>query len=337
MGKFRFHEPVTKISAVVMGKPVTLEFSKQKRICTVLLKPTVTKAAVAGVRSVPQPADAFGEMRFNIDGTTNRKRTAAQLFGATGLNALNQAGNGGTVVYTQAGNATLSVVPVVIGSADDLAQQALLTINTITVAQFQLPIVFCEDFRKTILGGERFGLVTGFDNGKNVGPVILEIDVANNANITSVAVDASYEYDEVVAKAGSTIYLSKEKIFNKQYAAAGDIEVGDQLSIPNGEALQRLSLLTAADRITKVVVKQGNRILRNISDTDNQAYNRKAGLNGGAFVSNRFDIEFDINDDETSAVSVDGNQEISVVVTLATANDAVKNITLLPSYYGPKE
>ena len=54
-------------------------------------------------------------------------------------------------------------------------------------------------------------------------------------------------------------------------------------------------------------------------------------------MSNRFDIEFDINDDETSAVSVDGNQEISVVVTLATANDAVKNITLLPSYYGPKE
>lgn len=332
---FRFQEPITKISSVTLGQPVTLEISPGKRISSIILTATVVKAAIgAGVKGYPLPSDAFGEIRFNINGNTNRKRTAAQLFGYTGLNSLNYKGNGGTVVYSQVGNANLSTVPVLIGSPDDTTQQGLLTANTITTAVFELPLIFAEDFRKEYAASEVMALVTGFADGSNLGAVIVEADVPANANITSVAVAASLEYDELVAARGSTIMLSKEKILSKQYAAAGDVEVGDQLI--NKEILQRLSLI-APDAISKVVVKQGSRILRNVTKAQNDMALIKAGYNRDAITATRFDIEFDVNDDPNSAPVLNPNQELSVVVTIPALASGAQNITILPSYYGAVE
>ena len=335
---FRFVEPLNKISALTMGKPITIELLRNKRIATILLTVTVVKAALgAGNYSIPLPSDGIGEFRFNPTGNVNRRRLASDVFGYTGLNALNRKEDGGTVVYTQVGNNNLSAVPVLIGSPADITQQGLLTANTVTTAVFQLPIIFAEDFRKQYAQAEMMAFITGYADGSGFTNVILEADVQNNANITSVAVSAELEYDELVATAGATIMLSKEKVFQKQYPAAGDVELADALTLKSGEVLQRISLATAADIITKVVVKQGSRILRNYTATQNQALLRKCGFNGDAFASNRFDIEFDVNDDPNSAIIIDPNNELSIVATLATANDAGKLIRILPSVYGAVE
>ena len=95
-------------------------------------------------------------------------------------------------------------------------------------------------------------VITGFDDGTGLDPVIVECDVPNTAAVaassvgavTGVAINATLEYDELVAKAGTTVMLSKEKLLQKQYSATGDIEVGDQ--IVNKEVLHRVSLLTAS-------------------------------------------------------------------------------------------
>jgi hypothetical protein len=218
-----------------------------------------------------------------------------------------------------------------------------LTANTITVATFYLPFIFAEDFRKDYWAGEIMAVITGFDDGTGLDPVIMELDVPVTAAIaasstglvTGVSIAASMEYDELVAKAGTVVMLGKEKLLQKQYAATGDIEVGDQ--IVNREQLQRVSLLTTADHISKVVVKQGSRILRNVTFEQNLATLAKAGYNVAAVPNNRFDIEFDVNDDPSSSVSLDPNNELSIVATLASANDPIKNIIILPSYFGAVE
>jgi hypothetical protein len=330
---FKFLAPVNKINGVGLGQIATIEFPPLIRIATAMLTVTVTKAALgSGQYSIPKPSDGVGLLQFKVGGNPQRTRTAAQLFGANGLNALCDANNAGTVVYTQSGNSSLSVVPVLIGSAADTAQQALLTANTITVATFQLPIVFGENFRKTYTDAEILALTTGFDDGSGIGLVTLECTIPANSNITAVALLAAVEYDNAVAKAGSAVRLSKEYTHNVQYAAAGDIEVATQLY--NRDALQRVRLLTTADRITKVVVKMGQTILRQTTDVQNQAFLAKADYNVNALASNAFDIEFDLNDDPASAPLLTPSQPLSIVATLATANDSTKNITVLSSYYG---
>ncbi len=336
---FKFIEPVNKINGVGLGSIATIEFPPKKRISTVILEAAATKSAQATlILTVPTVADVIALMQFKIAGNPQRTRLASELFGAQGLNALCDAQNGGTVVYTQAGNANLSVVPVLIGSAADTAQKALLNLNTITTATFQLPIIFAENFRKEYAMAEVMALITGFNDPNDlvgVGTVTLECTMAATANTTAVSLKCVYEYDETVAPVGAKVYLSKEYRNAVQYAAAGDIEVATQLV--NRDSLQRVALLTGTDRITKVVVKQGSRILRQISDVANQAALAKADYNMGALVSNRFDIEFDLNDDPTSAPALSPTAPISIVATLATANDATKNIIVLSSYYGPKD
>ena len=336
---FKFIEPVNKINGVGLGTIATIEFPPKKRIATVILEASATKSAQATLAlQCPLVSDVLGLMQFKIAGNPQRTRLASELFGAQGLNALCDAQNGGTVVYTQAGNANLSVVPVLIGSAADTAQKALLNLNTITTATFQLPIVFAENFRKEYAMAEVMALITGFNDPNDVvgvGVVTLECTMAATANTTAVGLKAVYEYDETVAPVGANVYLSKEYRNAVQYAAAGDIEVATQLV--NRDSLQRVALLTGTDRITKVVVKQGSRILRQVSDVANQAALAKSDYNVGALVSNRFDIEFDLNDDPTSAPALSPNAPISIVATLATANDATKNIIVLSSYYGPKD
>ena len=360
----RFQEPITKVSPVVLGKPCTIEPKTRQRLGCMMVTATVTvSAGGAGVAPViPAPSAGVAEIRTNINGNVQRRRTADQLFGAQGLNALNDSNNGGTVQYflhvadatalavsatdvvtgTTSDGVAVGSTPVAIGGAEDLVLQKKITTtytNKALIAVFTLPLIFAEDFRKDTGMAEVMALTTGFANGAGVGPVVFELDIPAATGVagtmTAVAIAASVEYDELVASAGTVVRLSKEKLFNKQYASAGDIEVGDQLT--NKERLMRVSLVTGADQIIKVVVKQGSTVIKNVSFAANQAQLRKCGYNGAALVANRFDIEFDVNDDPNSSLLLDPAHDLSIVATLATANDAVKNITILPTYFGAIE
>lgn len=335
---FKYLEPVNKINGVIPGGIATIELPPGKRISTVSVQATVTKAAAgAGVTSIPTVGDIIQQIQFKVGGKPQRTRYATELFGKTGLNALNDKGSAGTVVYTQAGNSSLSVVPVLIGSADDLAQQALLTANAATTAVFQLPLIFAEVFRKEYAMADVMSLTQSFTDGSNIGLCTVELQIPKNDTLavpfSGHNIQCEWEYDDSQLAPGTVVRMSKEYRHQVQYTAAGDIEVATQLY--NRDILQRVSLLTTADRITRVVVKQGQRILRDITDVRNQAMLRKSDFNGEAIVSNRFDIEFDMNDDPSSAPVLTPTAPLSIVATLATANDTTKNIVILSSYYGP--
>jgi hypothetical protein len=329
---FKFCEQVTDKAGAAPGV-TTFQFPLDKRHNTHVIQGTCIKAAGgAGVTSIPVPSDVVGLIQLLVGSSAERTRLASELHGATGLNALCDVNLGGMVRYAQAANANLSLVPVIIGSAADVAQQALLAANTATTAVFQLPIAYCEPYRNTTDQIEAGGLVTGYADGSHVGTVSLAITVPTVANISGHALELCYEYDEMVAPKGSAIMFVKEYRHEEQYAASGNIEVAKQL--PNKDGLQRVSLLTVSDPISRVLVKRGSRVLRDLTYDQSVAILTERGYNRAAMIRNRFDIEFDLSGDAGTAPTLDPAQKLSIVATLASANDAGKTITVLSSYFG---
>ena len=351
------NQPVTKITTPQLGAQAvvwSLEMPANINLGAVLLQLSVTKSAtLAATKSIPAMSDAVSLSTFLINGDPNRTRQLNQIFGSQGLNALNEKNIGGTVQYFQGGAAVTAAVlginygalPVLIGSAADVAIQAALANNTATTAVFGLPFLFAEDFRKSYLAAARMALPTGYgQNGKavgNIGGVILQLamqpvtGVAGTFSAATIA--ANVEYDNTLALPNTTVRLSKEKQLFKGYPGVGDIELADQIQNVAGEALQIVSLLTASDPITKVVVKQGNTIVRTMTWEDNLVSLRKAGVNVDAIPRNRFDIIFDRSDDPTTGLPMDPNNQLSIVATLSAANDNPKTVTILTSVYGAAE
>lgn len=340
-------EPITKISALTLGRPVTLECPLAKNICAIILGVTVTGSATgAASKTIPRPSWGLSEMRFKL-GNVNRTRTAAQLFGIGGLQALNDPKLAGTVQYMQAGalitvaygGRTIGNEPVLIDSLEDVALQAALANNTATVALFQLPWMFSEPWRTDpMYNGDQLALPTGFDDGSVIGTPYVEADVPAATGVagtmTAVAVAGSLVYNEQLVKAGSVVKMVKQKVHQKAYVV-GDVELGD--TFDTKDTLQRFSLLTTADKITRVVVKRGSRILRQVSFAENHCAALCYGINGNAARSNRYDIDLDLNDDPESALPLQRVQALSVVATFATANDVPANCLILADYYGPVE
>lgn len=323
LNSYRFQEPITQISALNLGKPLTFTLPLGKNICYIIATMQVAASATgAATKTIPRPSWGAAECRFKL-GNVNRTRTAAQLFGVRGLNALNSVFTAGTVQYSQAGavitvaynGVTIGNEPVLIDSAEDFALQAALANNTATVGTFWLPFVFAEDWRNSpIWSGEGMALPTGFDNGTVLGTPYLEIDIPAATGVagtmTAVTAAGSLIYTENTAKAGSVVKFSKEKIHQKVYAA-GQIELGDQFN--QKDILQRFSLLTASDKITSVVVKKGSRIIRQVTFAENHLACFVSQVNGRAAVANRFDVELDLNDDPTTALLLgDLTQPLSV-------------------------
>jgi hypothetical protein len=331
---FKYIEPVTKINGVGAGQVATIEYPPQNRIHVMGIQATVTVAAAgAGNFSIPVVANVIGLLQVKVGGKPQRTRQASEIWGIFGLNSLCYNRGAGTVVYTQAANANLSVIASLIGSAQDLAQQALLVANTATTATFFLPILWAEPYRKGYAQTEVMALVQGFADGTNIGLVTVELSIPAAGNLSNQAIAAWYEYDQVLAAVGGTVLLSKEYRFTIQYQAAGNIECATQLY--ERDALQRIRLLTTTDQIGQVVVKQGARILRNFTLAN---ISRNALVTRDyyelAMPTNAFDLEFDLNDNPMSAPLLNPNQPLSIVATLLTANDATKNIVVLCSYYG---
>ncbi|HXE43243.1 MAG TPA: hypothetical protein VN516_09485 [Candidatus Baltobacteraceae bacterium] len=334
---FKFIEPVNDIAGVASNSIVTIKMPPNKRLNIVTIIGTVTKAATGtSTQSIPAVTDVVDLIQFKVGGKPQRTRLGSELFGATGLNALCDPNLAGTVVYTQSGNSSLSTIPVLIGSAADTAQKALLSNNTATTAVFRLPYVFSEPYRKEYDRTEALALPTGFDNGQNIGLCTLEVKIpdksAASPAISAQNIQASLEYDDLLAKAGTDVFLVKEYRHTVIYAAAGDIECGNQLYLR--DSLMRVSLLTTADQITRVVVKQGSRVLRDVTQGVMASKLIERDYTPGAVISNRFDIEFDLNDDPQSAPNMTPGLPLSIVATLATANDSAKQITVLSSYFG---
>ncbi|MEI6197376.1 MAG: hypothetical protein WCS42_23925 [Verrucomicrobiota bacterium] len=358
----RLQLPIPKIiNGVVNGITVanticSFDLIPNKCATGVLVTATVTvNAYTAATKSVPTLAMAIGESRFIVGSSNQRRRTIAQLFGAQGLNALNDAKNGGWVQYFQAGAAitaavngiTYGATPVLIGSAADVAIQAALANSTATVGKFYLPFIFAEDYRKDVANAEAMALPTAYGDGKGnvtgtIGSVFFQLDIppvpvltgAVLGGCSSVAITAVEEFDDRLLAGGATVQLSKEKIYQDTYTI-GDVELADQFT--NKDRIQRVSLLTISDPISKVVVKQGERLLKQVTFEENMIDLAKAGFNVGAIPRNRFDIEFDINDDPNTSLPIDPTAKLSIIATFTSMLDAAKQVTILPSFYGPVE
>jgi hypothetical protein len=291
---------VTPTLQAASSVPWTAEMPQNINIGALLTQFSVTRAATGtSSKSIPLVSDCFQLSTWLINGAPHRTSLANELFGRQGLNALDDAANAGTVQYFQGGNAVTAVVngitwgalPVLLGSEADVAIQAALANNTDTTAVFGLPFVFAEDFRKSYKAALAMALPTAFGDGKgnvtgNLGGVVLRLDMnpmpGGAGNVTSVAFSANVEYDNVLAQQGTTVRLLKKKRLSKQYAAAGDIEVADQIKNVAGESTQYISLLTAADPITKVVIKQGNTLIRTMTASFVAGATRSSACSAGS-------------------------------------------------------
>jgi hypothetical protein len=344
---FRYQEPIIDVSPVNLGKPVSVEFPLGKTLVNAILSVAITGSATgAATKTIPRPSWGLGEMRFKL-GNVNITRTAKDLYGIGGLLALNDVKQAGMVQYRQGGNLvtvayggrTIGNEPVLIDSLEDVALQAALANNTATVAEFTLPFPFAEDWRNDpAYAGEGMALPTGFDDGSVLGTPYLEIDTPAATGVagtmTGVTVGASLVYTEARAKAGSVIRMVKKKVHQKNYSV-GEINLGNEFDTK--DVLMRFSLLTAADKISKVIVKQGSRILRSVTFAENHVANAVSGINGAAARSNRFDIELDQSDDPNTGRPLSRTEKLEVLATFATANDNPASCLILADYYGPVE
>jgi hypothetical protein len=323
-----------------------------KCLSSVIVTASVTVLATgAATKSIPTPAMGISQARFVIGATPQRMRNTSTQFGRQGLSALNDPKDAGEVQYFQAGavvtaavnGITFGATPVLLGSAADLAIQAALANNTDTTAVFRLPYLFAEDFRKDVLFAEIMALPVAYGDANGnvtgtIGPVFFQLDIPALSNaaggVSAVAISASEVFDERLLNAGVVPKLLKEKIYQDTYAT-GDVELADQFT--NTDRLQRVSFLTVSDPITKFVVKQGQRIIRQSTWEENLAALRSADFNVDAIPRNRLDIEFDVNDDPSGSLPILPNQKLSIVCTFGSSADANKQVTILPSFYGPVE
>ena len=342
-----FQEPVLDLTFPGLGKTATFKLKTGVKINNFITTLTVTgSAAGAGVKTAPRPSWGLGDMRLLL-GNYNRTRKASELFGMNGLQARNSIRTGGTVQYSQGGvlitvlfqGRLIGGVPVLIDGYEDLALQAALIANTATVAVFFLPWMFAEYFRADPMwGGTSNGLATGFSDGTILGTPYVELDIPAASGVagtmTAVNLSGSLSYTEEVAVAGSTVNMCKQKVHLETYAA-GDVELAKNFQTK--DILQRFSVMCVTDTISKIVVKHGDRVVRQVTFGENHVADLAAEIEGGGTIPNRFDIDLDQDDDPTRSVKLNSVDKLSIVATFVTAADVPASCRLLADYWGPVE
>jgi hypothetical protein len=357
------NQPVVKLntpSNAAGAVAWTMEMPHNINLGCLLQQVTIVKPHSSTHGAPAALSDVIDLFCWKVNGTPQRSYKPDEAFGRQALFALDDASLAGTVQYFEAGVAVVLTsaldgifygeLPVLIGSEADVALKAQIVAetasNTVTTV-FHLPHSFAQDFRKSYAATAAMALPTAFGNQSgavvgNLGGVILELSMkALPATVTSVSISGNVEYDTALALPNQLVRLLKMKRLAKQYSAAGDIEVADQIKNVAGESVQYISLLTASaspvvEKITKVVIKQGNQILRTLTWEENVMSLRKAGINVDAIPRNRFDIIFDRQDDPTSGQGMNPNQELSIMATLATSAGS-GSITILTGIYGGLE
>jgi hypothetical protein len=217
------------------------------RISNLEMAYSITRAAqgAAGAANAPLVTDSLGDIILRNGDKNLRVRSAAQMFGPTGLLAKEDAALGGHVVYTQ-NNILLNLgVPVRIGSAADAALKNALA-NLATTATFYLNMPFVEYFRKEYATAEMFALFTMDVAGRSLGEFTLDIYTNNQPGAvasTGQALRLTVEHDRNGYVPGEPYNMIKESRFLPTYSGVGEVELASQIDQSAG-VLDSVSLLT---------------------------------------------------------------------------------------------
>ena len=332
-------EPITKMTGQLFtGNVVTYDLSGYGRANTLFIRYSVTRNAVAaGTPQAPYFTDILnGPIILRSGSRQIRNYQATDIFGGTGLHAADDPYNAGSVFYSQAGNNTLSIVPVPIGSAADQAQRVLTTQNVACTATFVLPIPFVEYYRKEYDTAEMMGLVLQYTGGAPTGNWFLDVltapAVINGLTIVPGAFQLSMQYDDVQIAPGAPIYAKKFYRFNVPYSGSGQLEISQQIPLTAG-LIQRVSILTSGtDYVSAVEVKKDKVTQRNCTFEENLQELATCDMNIYAIPRNRFDVDFEVNDDPYSALPVNSNTQLSIKPTLVAGGGGT--LTVLVAVWG---
>jgi hypothetical protein len=179
-------------------------------------------------------------------------------------------------------------------------------------------------------GGSNLGLHTSFSDGSILETPYFELDVPPATGVagtmSSVNLAADLLYTEESALAGSSVQMCKQKVHTAVYAV-GDVELANNFETK--DILQRFSVLCVGDTISKIIVKQGSRVLRETNFATGHCADLCMELEGGGTIANRYDVDLDLDDDPTRAMRLDPTKKLSIVATFATAGDVPATCRIL--------
>jgi len=333
---------------IAFGGLATMQMPNGPRIGVLYAELTITKAASAGVATLPVLTDIASPtlpMFVKIGGKPLIQRLASELIAD---NLLQDFTAGGSVAYYQGG-----VLVARVNNANNASPTGLgLALNTATTAVFQVPIYFAQYYRKDLPTAEGLSIPTAFINPANasqplyLAPLTVEVPVtaANTSAVnpqtpgTIVATSAPavkfwYDYDGLqwpLTNGKPVSMLVKKGRFTKAYAVAGDLTV----ALPMKDQLMQFSLLLATgDTWNRIQLRLNGTTLKDITpDRLNQVLFDHQ-MNILATIPNRVDVIMDLNDDLNAALPIQPTDTFEVVVTLASVAAAAQMV-ILTEYYG---
>lgn len=325
--------PATKWTGQVgQADPVTFDLTPFSRLLGATVKLVSTRAAtVTQANQGPLVTDFGSDIVFRFSTNAQRVIEVGAYYGLGGINYLEDIKQSGLVRYVQAGNNNLSAVPVLIGSAADTAQRALITANVACQAIFQLPIAFAEYFRKLIGQGDLLAWPTTYTGGVKIADCALEVKTQATATAPAGATVQSctlmVQHDDLTLDPGSFPDVSKWYRYNVRYSAVGQVEcVTPQFSLRAGRLQQVSFYVQPGDVIDSLTVKLGKREVKIITRDDMVDVLERAGLNVLSCPTNLFHWVLDMNDNTYSALSLDPTTELSILPNIATANGTVLKV-----------
>ena len=336
----KFQIPIPGDQPVVTaGSLATMAIQPGPRISVIYAKLFVTKAAVAGVVSLPvltDVADPTLPMFVRVGGRPMRQRLATEIIAE---NLLQDPLAGGSVAYYQgAGGVTPANLVARVLNANNASSAGLnLAINTATTAVFFVPIYFAEFWRKDVNSGDGFAFPTNYQGGLVSRQLTLEVPIANNAGglFSGWGCKFTYVNDGIqwplnVNNQPTTATMKKGR-FTKAYATAGDINI----PIPLKDAIAQFSvLLDPADRWSRMIVRLNGLTLRDFTPDDLSQLLQDSGMNVLAFLPNQCHVIFDVNDDLNAVIPLKDNDTLEVILTISNTPAAARQAVILTEYYG---
>lgn len=299
------------LEGVIPGETATLDLPIGPRYHKIML----TAVVKGPTGAPPKLSDILGLIKIQVNGKTQREFTADEL---DALNTRNGAEFGVEVT-----NLTTPGDP--LGNADK--------------AQFRIPILFAEPFRKSYAAGEMMAWPTRWPNGATLGTFQISVKVPDTSGTSLHSISAVATIDNVLG----TLDANGNPIFNISkwtrqtviYTAAGELFL---VNLPKRDLYQQMNFFTqSGDAISHIkIVRDGEDIL----DVDTDVNNRdliEYGLNAAAESADRLDVVFDRDDLPDSALPMNGVREFQVIPTLAAAAASNKAITLITQLYGPRD
>jgi len=335
----KFQTPVPGAQPVVAaGGLATMPMPYGPRYAVIYAKLTVTKAAAAGVVSLPVLTDIAHPTLptfIRVGGKPLRQRLATEVINE---NLLQDSMAGGLVSYYQgAGGAIPANLIARVTNANNASSAGLgLAVNTATTAVFSVPFYFAEFWRKDVNSGEGFSFPTNYGNGIVSRALTVEVPLADNAG----AVFSGHKCVFTMKNDGvewpllngttPTAPVMKKLRSTFAYGAVGDINV----PIEKKDGLAQFSLLLAAgDRWSRLLVKRNGTTIKDITPDDLAQELQDSGMNVQAFLPNQVHCIFDANDDLNAVIPLKENDTFEVVLSISTVAAATQMV-INSEYYG---